>query len=679
MRILCISPVYWPAFQLGGPITAVHGFNSALVKKGVDVTVYTTSSGLDGRESRAQEVIIDGVKVRYFDVVKLFDFLGDTGWQFSLEMQQALKKNLKSFDIVSIHGIWNYPPTIALHMCNNTGLPYIVSPHGTLDPYNIVKKAWKKKMYYHLFIKKYIKKAILHYFTESEASESMKHLNLSNSTAIVPNGIALEEFNDLPQKDSLLLKYPILTNKTVILYLGRIHPIKGLDILIDSFAAVLREKPEAYLLLVGGGDSGYELQVRKWIKEKKVTDHIIFTGLIHGQEKRDALLGSDIFVLPSYSEAFSMSILEAMACRLPVIITNKCNFPDVEQKGAGIVVTPEAEPLTRALMGLISSPEKRRMMGNKGRQLVEDKFTWDILADRMIKTYGEMAKKPRKMTKLPLSVMILTFNEEKNIEDCLKSVYEWADEICVIDSGSKDDTLQIVNNYTDKVCFHKFETHSKQWEWGLRNVTVRNDWVLGIDADQRITEELADELKELFLNGSAIENIDGFYLKRKQYFMGKWIKHGGYYPRYLLKLFRINKVQVDVGELMDHHFYVLGNTSRLNNDFIEENKNEDINFLTTKHNHYASLQAEETFHNRNKCIINPSLFGNWDQRRLFMKNIWVRLPIFIRAFLYFIYRYVIRLGFLDGKEGLIFHSLQGFWYRFLVDAKIYEKYNNSEK
>ena len=274
--------------------------------------------------------------------------------------------------------------------------------------------------------------------------------------------------------------------------------------------------------------------------------------------------------------------------------------------------------------------------------------------------------------KIPISIIILTYNEEANIEACLRSIAEWAGEIFVVDSGSTDKTLELVRKYTDRVYFHPFNTHSRQWDWALKYLPVRNEWVLGIDADQRITNELAREIVILFSDMRKMECVDGFYLKRKQYFMGKWIRHGGYYPRYLLKLFRISKVRADVRELMDHHFYVNGKTSKLKNDFIEENKKEVLAFWAAKHIQYASLQAQEELHGLGRGIIGSSLFGNSDQRRLLLKKIWVRLPLFIRPFIYFIYRYFFRVGFLDGKEGLIFHFLQGCWYRFLVDAKIYE-------
>lgn len=268
---------------------------------------------------------------------------------------------------------------------------------------------------------------------------------------------------------------------------------------------------------------------------------------------------------------------------------------------------------------------------------------------------------------LPLSIIILTYNEEKNLPKCLESVIPLSVPVFVVDSFSDDNTLAICEKYKVQVYQNKFETHSRQWEYALKELPIQTPWILGIDADQELLPELAAEIR-ITLAGSPA--YDGYYIKRRNFFMGKWIRHGGYYPRYLLKLFRRDKVYLDSGELMDHHFYVHGRTGRLEYDLIENNLKEDLSFWSGKHIKYAALQASEEF---NQTAVNQGrLFGNQDERRMFLKNIWNRMPLFIRPFLYFIYRYFIQLGFLDGRTGLVFHFLQAFWYRFLVDAKIYE-------
>jgi len=272
---------------------------------------------------------------------------------------------------------------------------------------------------------------------------------------------------------------------------------------------------------------------------------------------------------------------------------------------------------------------------------------------------------------LKISAIVLTYNEEANLAECLRSVAGWAAEIFVVDSGSTDRTREIAARFGGAIYGHPFETHARQWEWALENLPLQGEWILALDADQRVTPELASEIQDL--SSTALEGIEGVFLKRRQVFRSKWIRYGGYYPKYLLKMFRRGCVQTDPSDLVDHHFFVTGRTLELKHDLVEANKKEDdITFWIDKHNRYARLLALEQMRRAKggRYVIAPALFGNPDERTVFLKMIWARLPLYIRPFLYFTYRYVIRLGFLDGKEGAIFHFLQAFWFRLLVDINV---------
>lgn len=269
-------------------------------------------------------------------------------------------------------------------------------------------------------------------------------------------------------------------------------------------------------------------------------------------------------------------------------------------------------------------------------------------------------------------MVVLTFNEGSNLEECLRSVGEWALEIFVVDSGSTDGTKEIARRMGAVVVEHAFESHSRQWEWALGSLPVRGEWVLGLDADQRVTPELAREVQGI--GGSEFRGVQGIFVKRRQIFRGKWIAHGGYYPKYLLKLFRPEAVQIDRNDLVDHHFHVCGPVMKLRGDLIERNRKEDdIGFWTEKHSRYAKkLAAEELLRRRGvrPDPIEASWWGNPDQRTLQMKKMWLRMPLYVRPFLYFFYRYFVQFGFLDGKDGAIFHFLHAFWYRLLVDIHL---------
>jgi glycosyltransferase involved in cell wall biosynthesis len=282
---------------------------------------------------------------------------------------------------------------------------------------------------------------------------------------------------------------------------------------------------------------------------------------------------------------------------------------------------------------------------------------------------------------VPLTVVVLTYNEERNLAACLESVAGWVGEIFVVDSGSTDRTMEIAEQYGARVLIHPFESHAKQWNWALRHVPFSYEWALGLDADHRVTPELADEIARLFHTESdsprrtvSLRELNGFYMKRRQIFRGRWVSHGGCYPKYQLKLFRHQYSRCDEEELVDHRFYIAGNSASLQSDLIEDNQNElDIMVWSQKHIVYAGRQAQEEFLRQHGRIGNNTvadLFGTPDQRRLWLKRIWYRLPIYVRPYLYFLYRYFLRLGFLDGKEGFLLHFLQGFWYRLLVDVAL---------
>jgi len=391
MRILCVVPVYFPAFQYGGPIASVHNLNKALVEKGIEVTVYATNAGLKGKVSTNQEINIDGVKVSYFDFFKIFEFLGPTGWQFSRSMTVALKKHLKEFDLIYLSAIWNYPTAIAAHYCRKYKKPYIVSVRGTLYPFTIRKKAWKKWLYYKLITRNDLEMAsAIHYTTQDELEKCHSSLGLKNRAFVAPNIIDLAEYADLPPGSQFRNRYQIPQDKKIILFLGRIHWIKGLDTLIPAFAEVIKKEPLAVLVLAGG-DDGYKKTATELIKKRNLGEYVIFTGMLSGEEKTAALKDSDVFVLPSYSENFGMAVVEAMAFGLPVIITRNIGIAsDVILAKAGLVVEKEEKELSEAILKILANPDLAKEMGQRGRRLVETEFSGSAVADKFIEVCKEI-------------------------------------------------------------------------------------------------------------------------------------------------------------------------------------------------------------------------------------------------------------------------------------------------
>jgi glycosyltransferase involved in cell wall biosynthesis len=396
MKLLCVTPSYFPAFKYGGPITSVHALNKALVKKGMDVNVYTTTVGLEEDVPATHEINVDGVRVYYFAFTKLFEFLGATGWQFSWSMTRALKRNLKAFDLIYIVSVWNYPTAASAHYCREYKKPYIISPQGALYPYTFNRKIWKKLPYYHGVAKRDIQSATaIHYLTEDEAKRCHSYLDLKNQRIVIPNGIDMSEFNFVPERKKLRERYRYPINNKVILFLGRIHWIKGLDILSKAFGKLARERNDVHLLIVGSGGSGDEKKMRRLFREEGALDSVTFTGALRGKEKLEAFAGSHLFVLPSYSETFSMAILEAMICGLPVVITRQCNFPEIQTAKAGLIINPDGEDLYHALVKVLDNEKEATEMGSRGKKLVEECYTIDKVADRMLRAYEEVVENVR--------------------------------------------------------------------------------------------------------------------------------------------------------------------------------------------------------------------------------------------------------------------------------------------
>lgn len=273
----------------------------------------------------------------------------------------------------------------------------------------------------------------------------------------------------------------------------------------------------------------------------------------------------------------------------------------------------------------------------------------------------------------PLAAVILTYNEEKNIAACLRSLEGLAREVVVVDSGSTDRTAEIARGLGAQVVCRAFEGHARQWNWALGSLPLSFEWVLCLDADQRVTAELGAEIRRALQSPPA--DVDGFYMKRRLVFLGRSIRHGAHYPKYYLKLLRRPNAWSDEREYLDFRFYVKREVVCFQHELIEDNrKDRELLVWSQKHLNFAATQALEEFHRRKGKVRGfsavPALLGNPDERTLWQKTVWYRLPLYVRPFLYFIYRYFFRLGFLDGKEGFIFHFLHAFWYRLMVDTQL---------
>jgi glycosyltransferase involved in cell wall biosynthesis len=270
-----------------------------------------------------------------------------------------------------------------------------------------------------------------------------------------------------------------------------------------------------------------------------------------------------------------------------------------------------------------------------------------------------------------VSALILTYNEALNIHAAIESLSPWCGDIHVVDSGSADCTRDIAAKFTSHVHVHAYIDHSTQIHWALTNLQFANEWVLLVDADFVISKHLRHQIQAAVRNAPA--KVAGFFVVHRYVFRGKEIRFGGT-KKWWLRLVRHSRTSVDGSELVDFRLAVDGETRKLTGILYEDNKNEyDISFWIEKHQKFSTRMAWEEFLRRKGTLswrYRPRLMGDPDQRIVWFKERWYRLPLYVRPFLYFGYRYILRLGILDGWNGFLFHFLQGFWFRLIVDVKI---------
>lgn len=276
---------------------------------------------------------------------------------------------------------------------------------------------------------------------------------------------------------------------------------------------------------------------------------------------------------------------------------------------------------------------------------------------------------------MSLAVVILTYNESLHLARALDSVARIASQVFVIDSGSSDGTVRIAESYGATVLYHPFINQAKQFQWALDNASISAEWILRLDADEIIESDLSEEIISRLPMLPA--DVTGIVLKRKHIFMGRWIRYGGRYPLRMLRIFRSGKGHIE-DRWMDEHIVVReGRVITFEGGFSDHNLN-DLSYFVEKHNKYATREALEVINQRldlfprDDSLSATSASAQASFKRWGKENIYNRVPFSVSATLYFIWRYVFQLGFLDGRAGLIYHFLQGYWYRFLVGAKVVE-------
>ena len=298
-----------------------------------------------------------------------------------------LEAVVRGAEVVHMHGLWQGHTRRGARTARRSLIPYLVTAHGMAEPWALRHKFWKKKVYTALVEGKNLRRAsCLHALSRPEIGH-LRALAPRTPICFIPNGVDLRPFENLPERSVLEAEFPELAGKFVLLFFGRLHRKKGLDLLAKALAAVKDDFPDLHLLLAGN-DDGALTPFLSQVDADGLTARVTCVGHVSGERARRVWGAADAFILPSYSEGFSMAILEALASRLPAIVTTACHFPELADAAAAIVVPPTAEDVTRALRGLLErAPGERAELARNGRALVESAYTWDRQARRLAAVY----------------------------------------------------------------------------------------------------------------------------------------------------------------------------------------------------------------------------------------------------------------------------------------------------
>jgi glycosyltransferase involved in cell wall biosynthesis len=395
MNILVVSSYYHPAQVYGGPVPAIRHLNQALSRSGHRVTTYTTDANgtNDMKIPLGHPVTVYGLPVTYFPRWWFGKSLKPTNLFFSPGLGRQLQQlHLGDFDFILIHATFCDPGRMAAKMAQKAGIPYVCYTHGCFDHWAWQHKHGKKSLYFTFVEKSILTHAAGIVVCNTSEEQQLEHLGIGTPIRRIPWGADLPDTDNLPSKERLAELYPTLRNRSILLFLSRLHPKKGLDLLIPAFAALAQEFTGWLLVLAGPDEGGYQAKLQHMVDEFGLAHRVVLTGMVTGEAKAALLANADLFVLPSYSEGFPMAVVEALGYGLPTVLTTTCYIPEVSEKHAGLVVPAEQNALTEALREMLRDKDLRRLCGQNAQSLAREQFSWEAVVKQTEAFYQEVTK-----------------------------------------------------------------------------------------------------------------------------------------------------------------------------------------------------------------------------------------------------------------------------------------------
>lgn len=394
LKVLHVIPSV--ASRYGGPSQAVYTMCRALQAQGIDLLIATTNADGD-----AELPVVLSKPIVYQDVPTIFfarQF--SEALKYSRQLAEWLGEHVVDFDVVHIHAVYSHACVAAARACQKHGVPYVVRPLGTLDPWSLKQKQFRKKVFWHLGVKQMLRRAdVIHYTTAEEKRLVEYGLGLLNGV-VIPNGIDLTDalrYRDRHRAADLTLAPASSQSRycnKYVLALSRIHPKKGYELLIESFGNLKRQDmfSDWQLIIAGDGQTEYVDQLKNLAERNGLNGDASFVGWLEGRSKYDALQGAALMALPSYQENFGISLVEAMACGVPVLVSPHVNLaPEIKEAGAGWIAELNKEDFANVLAQALGNEQERKCRGERGRQLANS-FGADEVATRLIRLYASLTE-----------------------------------------------------------------------------------------------------------------------------------------------------------------------------------------------------------------------------------------------------------------------------------------------
>ena len=364
----------------------VRQLAGSLTRAGLETHVATTNDNGSGTLRVPHRVPVDQDGVTYWYFPRQLRF-----YTVSWPLGAWLADHVADFDVVHIHALFSYATLPAAYWSHQRGVPYIVRPLGTLNRWGMAnRRPWMKKTSFRLLEARIVKHAALMHYTSEQERREAETLNVSTASVVIPNALP-----DAPKSAGLGVfrrRFPQLQGRRIVLFLSRLDEKKGLDLLLGAFANVQSRVPDAALVIAGDGSPDFVRQMKAGALALGLED-VLWTGFLAGEEKEAALADADVFTLPSYSENFGIAVAEAMAARLPVVVSDQVAIhKEIAEAGAGLVVPCDAAKLADALVVLLSDQQNRRAMGLRGEAFVRRQYSSEAVTQQLIDAYNEVAR-----------------------------------------------------------------------------------------------------------------------------------------------------------------------------------------------------------------------------------------------------------------------------------------------